>query len=86
MKEEQVFSVAEFYGDQLEEFQNFTDAKEGYEISRKYIDLIESEFKAMDTHYETLESMLPNGDFTITIKTFYGTYEFEGFNRTNLIH
>jgi len=86
MKEEKVFSVAEYFGNQLEEFQNFTDAKEGYEISRNYATIVESEYKAIETHYETLESMLPNGDFTITIKTFYGTYEFEGFNRTNLIH
>jgi len=86
MKEERIFSVAEFFGSQLEEFQNFADAKEGNEITEKYVKLIEDEFNAMDTLHSVERSMTPEGDFTITIKTYYGTYEFEGFWRTNLIH
>jgi len=86
MKEERIFSVAEFFGSQLEEFQNFADAKEGNEITEKYVKLIEDEFNAMDTLHSVERSMTPEGDFTITIKTYYGIYEFEGFWRTNLIH
>lgn len=86
MKEERIFSVAEFFGSQLEEFQNFADAKEGNEITEKYVKLIEDEFNAMDTLHSVERSMTPEGGFTISIKTYYGTYEFEGFWRTNLIH
>jgi len=86
MKEEKLFSVAEYYDGHLEEFQNFKTSKQGYEITLEYIEIMESALQEAGRSVDVEEELLPNGDFLIKLTSEEGIYEFEGFNNNNLTH
>tara|TARA_R110000782_G_scaffold19444_7_gene53071 strand:- start:976 stop:1239 length:264 start_codon:yes stop_codon:yes gene_type:complete len=82
----QFFSVAESFNGQLEEFQNFDNAIEGYEITEGYLRIMTEALDRVNIWYTIERAMTPSGEFNTSVLTADGLYEFEGFINTNLTH
>tara|TARA_R110000772_G_scaffold68888_1_gene152516 strand:- start:124 stop:387 length:264 start_codon:yes stop_codon:yes gene_type:complete len=80
------FSVAESFNGQLEEFQNFDNALEGYEITEGYLKIMTEALDRANVWYDIERAMAPSGEFNTSVLTADGLYEFEGFINTNLTH
>ena len=82
----QFFSVAESFNGHLEEFQNFENAIEGYEVTEGYLKIMTEALEGANVDYNIERAMTPSGEFHTSVMTTEGLYEFEGFINTNLTH
>ena len=80
------FSVTEFFNGQLEDFHNFEDAREAYEVTEGYLEVMTQALDDANESYNIERAMTPSGEFHTSVLISGGLYEFEGFINTNLTH
>lgn len=80
------FSVTEFFNGQLEDFHNFEDAREAYEVTEGYLEIMTQALDDANESYNIERAMTPSGEFHTSVLISGGLYEFEGFINTNLTH